>query len=76
MPLSETALTQRPSALLSVIIPALNEADHLPALLADLGSQQNIALEIIIADGGSVDATEAIAGSGGARFVRVRKSVV
>lgn len=63
-------MTQRPSALLSVIIPALNEADHLPALLADLGSQQDIALEIIIADGGSVDATEAIAGSGGARFVR------
>lgn len=70
MPHRETPLTRPPPAQLSVIIPALNEADHLPALLADLGSQQDLALEIIIGDGGSTDATEAIAGSRGARFVR------
>ena len=56
--------------LLSVIIPALNEADTLPALLADLGRQEDIALEIVIGDGGSTDATEAVTGSFGGRFVR------
>jgi rSAM/selenodomain-associated transferase 2 len=47
--------------LLSVIIPTLNEAEHLPALLTDLRQQQGIALEIIVADGGSSDATRAVA---------------
>ena len=42
---------------LSVIIPALNERDCLPALLADLNSQKEVSLEIIIADGGSTDGT-------------------
>lgn len=42
---------------LSVIIPALNERDCLPALLADLNSQKEVDLEIIIADGGSTDGT-------------------
>ncbi len=42
---------------LSVIIPALNEQDHLPDLLADLKVQKGVALEIIIADGGSTDNT-------------------
>jgi rSAM/selenodomain-associated transferase 2 len=56
--------------LLSVIIPTLNEADTLPALLADFGCQEDIALEIVIGDGRSTDATEAVAGSFGGRFVR------
>lgn len=43
--------------MISVIIPTLNEAGHLPALLEDLASQQNVTLEILIADGGSTDAT-------------------
>lgn len=42
---------------LSVIIPALNEQDCLPALLADLDAQKKVSLEIIIADGGSTDET-------------------
>jgi len=42
---------------LSVIIPSLNEQDCLPALLADLKSQKDLRLEIIIADGGSTDDT-------------------
>lgn len=55
--------------LLSVIIPALNEAENLPGLLADLTRQENVALEIIIGDGGSTDATRHIAGQYGAGFV-------
>ena len=42
---------------LSVIIPALNEQDCLPRLLADLKSQKGVVLEVIVADGGSTDNT-------------------
>lgn len=58
-----------PSPLLSVIIPTLNEAEHLPGLLADLRRQQGVALEIIVGDGGSVDTTRAVAEEYGACFV-------
>ena len=40
----------------SVIIPALNEREHLPQTLAALKSQQGIH-EVIVADGGSTDGT-------------------
>lgn len=53
---------------LAVIIPTLNEADTLPHLLEDL-SRQSIALELIVADGGSTDATAALAWAAGARWV-------
>lgn len=42
---------------LSVIIPALNEQDYLPALLTDLQAQKRVNLEIIVVDGGSSDET-------------------
>ena len=42
---------------LSVVIPALNEAAHLPYLLQDLVWQKNIHFEVIVVDGGSTDAT-------------------
>ncbi len=42
---------------LSVIIPALNEAASLPALIHALAQQQSIRFEVIIADGGSHDGT-------------------
>lgn len=61
------------SGVLSVIIPTLNEADHLPVLLADLAKQQNVSLEIIIGDGGSTDATRSIADEYGADFVTARR---
>ena len=57
---------------LSVIIPTLNEAEHLPALLADLRQQQGVTLEIIVADGGSGDATRAVAATGGVHFIAAR----
>ncbi|MBF0624187.1 MAG: TIGR04283 family arsenosugar biosynthesis glycosyltransferase [Magnetococcales bacterium] len=54
---------------LSVIIPTLNEAAALPGLLERLRGQQGIALEVIVADGGSGDATRAVARAGGAVWV-------
>ena len=42
---------------LSVIVPSLNEREHLPELLADLALQKEIQLRILIADGGSTDGT-------------------
>lgn len=59
--------------LLSIIIPTLNEAEHLPALLDDLGRQQRVSLEIVIGDGGSVDATRQIAEKYGVRFISARR---
>lgn len=58
---------------LSVIIPTLDEADHLPLLLADLAAQQGIACEVIVADGGSTDTTCAIAEECGARIVKAEQ---
>ena len=46
---------------LSVIIPTLDEAGHLPSLLEALASQRDFALEVLVADGGSRDATRAAA---------------
>ena len=45
---------------LSIIIPTLNEADHLPLLLADL-NKWPYSFELIIVDGGSIDLTISIA---------------
>ncbi len=46
---------------LTVIIPTLNEAESLPLLLGDLVAQKWIEFEVVVADGGSVDSTQAIA---------------
>jgi len=43
---------------LSIIVPVLNEADNLLALLDNLKVQQGIRFEILICDGGSSDGTE------------------
>ncbi|MGK2943950.1 MAG: TIGR04283 family arsenosugar biosynthesis glycosyltransferase [Desulfuromonadales bacterium] len=42
---------------LSIIIPTLNEAEALPLLLDDLVRQQGVSFEVIVTDGGSLDAT-------------------
>lgn len=52
--------------MLSVIIPTLNEADNLPATLAAVRLALGPGDEIIVADGGSDDATRAIAEGEGA----------
>ncbi len=56
------------SSLISVIIPTLNEAARLPALLAALAGETE-PHEIIVVDGGSTDGTADIAGTNGARVI-------
>ena len=53
-------MPQSPTQLLSIVIPTLNEAENLPSLLAELKRQQNIAVEVIVGDGGSTDATQSV----------------
>ena len=53
---------------ISVIVPTFNEATHLPRLLKSLNAMENIA-QIIVADGGSTDATVSIARAAGATVV-------
>jgi uncharacterized protein len=55
----------------SVIIPAINEAERLPATLGSIGIPNN-ALEIIVIDGGSTDDTVAVARKHGARVFACR----
>jgi len=54
--------------MISVIIPTLDEAANLPALLKTL-ARQDAAHEVIVADGGSTDATVSVARDQGARVV-------
>src|SRR5687768_8779353 len=54
---------------LSIVIPTLNEAAALPTLLDQLRRQEGLACEIIVADGGSTDATAALAQQAGARVL-------
>ncbi|HKL48399.1 MAG TPA: TIGR04283 family arsenosugar biosynthesis glycosyltransferase [Desulfuromonadales bacterium] len=43
--------------LLSIIIPVVNEAEHLPALLNCLCGQRGVEFEVVVADGASTDGT-------------------
>ncbi len=52
-----------------MLIPTLNEAETLPALLGDLAAQQGLRFEVVVADGGSSDATVAIAQQQGATVI-------
>jgi glycosyltransferase involved in cell wall biosynthesis len=54
---------------LSVIIPTLNEAEYLPALLESLNKQTFVPYEIIVADAGSNDNTREIAQKYNARVI-------
>jgi rSAM/selenodomain-associated transferase 2 len=56
---------------IGVVIPTLNEARYLPALLADLGNlRTTLPLDVVVADGGSTDDTPGCAERFGARLVR------
>lgn len=67
------ARSKEPSPILSIVIPARNEAEQLPSTIA--AARQALVdahggdLEIIVVDGGSTDATVEIAGSLGARVL-------
>lgn len=54
--------------MLSIIVPTLNAARHLPSLLTALG---NVSLEheVVVADGGSTDSSQRIAAAFGARLL-------
>ncbi len=53
---------------ISIIIPALNESDAISRTLSGVEGIEN--LEVIVVDGGSIDATAALAGSRGARVIQ------
>lgn len=53
----------------AVIIPTLNEAQSLAGTLASIGPSNRV--EVIVADGGSTDATTSIAAAHGARVITV-----
>lgn len=55
-PLPKVA-TQPEETVVSLIVPARNEADHLGALLNDLQAQQGIKVEILVYDDESTDST-------------------
>jgi rSAM/selenodomain-associated transferase 2 len=56
--------------MLGVVIPTLNEAQALPALLDDLRSLASVLpLDVVVVDGGSRDATRARAMAGDARVI-------
>ena len=56
----------------SIVIRALNEAEHLPALFSGLLRQSRQPDEIILVDSGSTDDSVAIAEAHGARIVHIR----
>lgn len=58
------------TASLSIIIPTLNEAEALPALLTQLAAQQDIELDVIVADGGSGDNTCELAEAANATVIK------
>lgn len=55
----------------SVVIPARNEAERLPRLLAALAEADPAPTEVIVVDDGSTDATAHIARTAGARVIHV-----
>jgi len=54
---------------LSIVIPTLDAGAELPACLRALGEGRDLVGEIIVADGGSRDATLAVAATSGARVI-------
>ncbi len=55
---------------ITVVIPALNEAERLPQLLDLLAAQTRVPDAIVVADAGSTDATRELAEQRGARVVQ------
>jgi rSAM/selenodomain-associated transferase 2 len=64
------AMDQSAPPPLSVVIAARNEADRLPALLAQLAAAPVLIREVLVVDGDSSDATPLVAALAGATVVR------
>lgn len=56
----------------SVVVRALDEAEHLPALYEGLARQSRLPDEVILVDSGSTDDSVAISEAAGARIVHIR----
>ena len=56
----------------SIVIPALNEADNLSSVLDDCASQRSQAAEVIVVDAGSTDGTREVLRERAARWPRLR----
>jgi rSAM/selenodomain-associated transferase 2 len=54
---------------LSIVVPALNEAQGLPTLLSTLAGGVALPYEVVVADGGSTDGTPDAARAAGARTI-------
>ena len=52
-----------------IVIPTLDEADTIGELFADLDRQRGVAIDLVVADGGSTDETIRVAEAAGARVV-------
>lgn len=59
--------------MLSIIIPTLNAGTALGSTLASISSTSTVAYEIIVADGGSIDDTAAVAIDGDAIFLETTR---
>jgi rSAM/selenodomain-associated transferase 2 len=66
--IKKTAAKPSPVQNISIIIPALNEAAAIARTLSFLQGVEN--LEVIVVDGGSIDATAELAGSRGAKVIQ------
>lgn len=65
----------RPLAPLTVVIAALDEADNLPAVLAEIPDRiAGLAVDVLVVDDGSADATATVARAGGARVLRLAEN--
>lgn len=58
---------------LSIIVPVLNEASALPALLARLLALQQRGCELLVVDGGSTDGSAGLAASAGVTLIRSQR---
>src|SRR5262252_8697986 len=80
--LPRPAESSPPEPRLSVIIPAYNEEKYLPRLLAGIAAARARyrrgagAVEVVVADNGSTDATAEVAEARGCRVVPVSKRVI
>lgn len=60
-----------PQQRVSLVVRALDEAEHIGTLLAAVSEQTRVPDEIVVVDSGSTDATVAIARSFGARIIEI-----